>query len=164
VKQKGYSLLELLLVISITGTIVTITGAGVIQIMRGQPEITAKNIALADIDSATHWIIRDLIMAQTTSLADGAPPVSGISINWSDLTVWAGSEGSITHLATYALAGTELQRTYDGASTTVGRYLTDIQFSLAGKLFTVTLTSRPGAPNYAVTKSFTIQMRADLGP
>jgi len=161
--HKGYTLLELMLVISITGAIVLVVGAGIIQIMRGGPQITERSTAMSDIDNAAHWLVRDLVLAQTTSLVEEVPPVPGITLNWSDLTAWAGDEGSVEHTASYTLSGSQLLRTYDDEETIVGRHLTDVGFSIEGKMLSITLTSCPGLTESAVTRSFLVQMRSDLG-
>ena len=161
-KQKGYTLIELLVVLAIEGMILAALVSGIFQIVRGRVDIAQKSVAMADIDNAAHWLVRDLVMAQTTSLIEEAPPVSDITMEWSDLTAWAGDEGSVEHSASYTLSETTLLRDYDGEETIIGRYLTNVGFSIDGKIFTVTLTSRPGLPGSAVTRSFLIQMRSDL--
>ncbi len=162
-KQKGFTLIELLVVTAITGLIVTVVGASTIQIMRGGPQITEKGTAMADIDNAAHWLTRDLVLAQITSLTGGAPPASSITMSWSDLTSWAGDEGTVEHSASYTLSGTQLLRDYDGEETIVGRHITNVGFSIEDKMFTVTLTSCPGWTGSTVTRSFSIEMRSDLG-
>ena len=118
---------------------------------------------MSDIDNAAHWLVRDLVLAQTTSLVEEVPPVPGITLNWSDLTAWAGDEGSVEHTASYTLSGSQLLRTYDDEETIVGRHLTDVGFSIEGKMLSITLTSCPGLTESAVTRSFLVQMRSDLG-
>ncbi len=162
--QKGYTLIELLLVIAITGAIVLGVGSSIVQIMRGGPQITEKSVAMADIDNAAHWLVRDLVLAQTTSLMEGTSPVSQITLNWSDRTAWAGDEGSVLHSASYSLSETQFLREYDGEVTIVGRHMTNVGFSIDGKMFTVTLTSCPGWTGSTVTRSFLVEMRSDLGP
>lgn len=162
--QKGSTLLELLLVIAITGVIVPVVSASFVQIMRGRADIAERSVAMTDIDNAAHWLTRDLVLAQTTNLVEGASATSNMTINWSDRTAWAGDEGTVNHSASYALSGTQLLRNYNGEETIVGRYLTNAGFSVDGKMFTITLTSRPVLPGYTVTKSFVIEMRSDLGP
>ncbi len=163
-KQKGYTLLELLVVISITGFIVLVVGSSFAQIMRGRVDIAQKSVAMTDIDNAAHWLTRDLVLAQTISLTEGAPATSNMTLNWSDRTAWAADEGTVMHSVNYALSGIRLLRNYDGEETIVGRYLTNAGFSIDGKMFTITLTSRPGLPGSTVTKSFVIEIRSDLGP
>ncbi len=162
--QRGYTFIELLVVIAITGFIVTVVGASIVQIMRGEPQITEKVTSMADIDNAAHWLVRDLVLAQTTSLIEAQPPTSSMTMSWSDLTAWAGDEGSVEHSASYRLSGTQLLRDYDGEETIVGRHVTNVGFSFEGKMFTVTLTSCPGWTGSTVTRSFSIEMRSNLGP
>jgi len=168
-KQKGFTLIELLVVIAITGVIVTVVGASIVLIMRGGPQMTEKSAAIADIDNVAHWLVRDLILAQKViDPRNGEPLLEGITteniiMNWSDLTAWAGDEGSVEHSASYTLSGTQLLRDYDGEETIVGRHITNAGFSIEGKMFTVTLTSCPGWTGCTVTRSFSIQMRSDLG-
>ncbi|MDD5082134.1 MAG: type II secretion system protein [Dehalococcoidales bacterium] len=162
-KEKGYTLLELLLVISITGVIVAVIGASIVQIMQGKRvDISQQATALTDIDSATQWLVRDLALAQTTSLVDGAQPTSNVTVSWIDTTAWALDEGTTDHEASYRISGTQLLRDYDGEETIVGRYMNNISFSLAGDTFTVTLTSRPGLQSSEVTRSFLISSRSGL--
>lgn len=162
--QKGFTLIEMLLAVSITSVIVIGIGSSIFQILQGRVDISQKSIAIADIDGVAHWLTRDMTLAQTTSLIDAEPPTSNISMIWSDLTAWAGDEGAVQNSANYTLSGTQLLRVYNGGTTIVGRYLTNAGFSVDGKMFTVTLTSRPGMPDSAVTRTFQIQMRSDSGP
>ncbi len=163
-KQKGYTLLELLVALPIGAAMLFVIVSSFFQIMQGRVDIAQKNAAMVDIDSAAHWLARDLILAQGTSLEwEGPPPVSVMTLYWRDLTAWAGDEGSVEHSASYTLSGNQLLRDYDGGEEIiVGRHLTNVGFSIEGKKFTVTLTSRPGLPGSAVTRSFVIQMRSDL--
>ena len=84
------------------------------------------------------WLSRDIQMAKTTTLVDEALPVSApVTLSWTD--EFGGTTTS--HSATYDLVGTDIRRTYDGATHTVGRNVTSVTFSLQGRLITVDLTS-----------------------
>ncbi len=135
--------------------------SGIFQIVQGRVGIVQKSTAMVDIDNTAHWLARDLILAQTTSLNPEASPVSEITLNWSDMTAWAQDEGSVAHSVSYTLSGTQLLRNYDDEVITVGKYLTNVGFSIDGKLITVTLTSCPGLPGSTVTRSFLVKMRSD---
>jgi prepilin-type N-terminal cleavage/methylation domain-containing protein len=162
-RQKGFTLIEMLLVISITGTIVVVVMSSYIQIWKGRQDIAKTSVAMIDIDNATHLLTQDLVLAQTTNLTDGAAPVSSVNMTWNDLTHWAGDEGTIGHSVTYTRSGTRLIRNYDGDSYAIARYLTRFDISISGTLFTVTITSQPGFPASAVTRSFSINERT-TGP
>ncbi len=163
-KRNGFTLIEMLVALPIGTAVLLVVVAGLFQIMRGGVNVSEKSIAVNDIDHAFNWLSRDLVQAQETSLTDGEEPVSAISISWSDLTHWAQDAGSTHHSITYTLSGTELRRNYDGEVTIIARYVTNIGFSLDGRIFTITLTSRPGDIDSEVTRSFSTEMRADLPP
>jgi len=163
-RRNGYTLVEMLVALPIGAAILLVVVAGIFQIMRGGVNVSEKSIALADIDHAFNWLTRDLVQAQETSLSDGEEPVSAITISWSDLTHWAQDEGSINHAASYMLSGTNLQRIYDGETTIVARYVTNIGFSLDNRVFTVNMTSRPAGAGSEVTRVFSTEMRTDLPP
>jgi type II secretory pathway pseudopilin PulG len=162
-KAGGYTLLELLLVISLTGVMVLVIGSSYVQIMKGRVNIAQRSVAMADLDSSAHWLTRDLVMSQNTTLTLGAPPTSNMTLGWLDKTSWAIDEGTTVHSVNYALSGTRLLRNYDGNVTIVSRYLTTANFSITGNVFTITLTSRPGQPGSAVTRSLAIGMRFEPG-
>jgi prepilin-type N-terminal cleavage/methylation domain-containing protein len=158
--QKGFTLIEVLAVIAIGGMIMAPVVSMLLQIENGTWQIVGKSIAMTDIDNATHWITRDMPMAQTTSLTDGAPPVTSLTITCNDETGWAASESSVTHSVSYTYSGTQLQRNYDGQVTVVGRHLTNVGFSRSGTTLTVTLTSSGGDVRSKVTRRYSIFMRA----
>ncbi len=160
--QKGFTLIEILVAMLVGGMITAGVITGIFQIVYGAGQIREESVALSDIDSAAHWLTRDAVLGQTTDLVDGAPEVSQMTLTWNDSTWWAEQEGSVSHYVTYTYSGTALQRNYDGVVTTVGRHLTDVGFSLDGRLVTITLTSSPEEePRSAVIRSYTMQMRAE---
>ena len=163
--QKGFTLIEILVAMLVGGMITAGVITGIFQIVYGAGEIKRESVALADIDNAAHWLTRDVVLGQSTDLVDGAPlPVSQMTLTWDDSTWWAEQEESVSHSVIYTYSGTALQRNYDGVVTTVGRHLTDVGFSLDGRLVTITLTSSPeGEPRSTVTRSYTIYMRAEAG-
>jgi prepilin-type N-terminal cleavage/methylation domain-containing protein len=163
-KRNGFTLIELLVALPIGTVILLVIVAGIFQIMQGRVDISQKSIAMSDIDSAAHWLARDLVQAQTTSLTDGAPPATALTMSWSDLTHWAQDTGSVEHSVSYYLSGTKLLRSYDGEITIIGRYMTDVGFSIDDRVFTVILTSCPGESRSEVTRSFSSEMRTDLPP
>lgn len=162
-KQKGFTLIEILVAMAVGGMLLTGIVSSIFQIVTGTKQINEESVAIADIENATHWLTRDIVMGQGTTLVDDAPlPVSQMTITWTDYTSWAQQEPSASHSVTYTYSGTELQRDYDNVVTTVGRHLTNVEFSLNGKLVTVTLTSSPeGEPRSTVTRSYKIRMRAE---
>jgi prepilin-type N-terminal cleavage/methylation domain-containing protein len=162
-RQRGFTLIEMLLVTSITGAIVVVIMSSYFQIWKGRQDIAKTSVAMMDIDTASHMLTQDLVLAQTTNLTSGAQPVSSVNMTWNDLTHWAGDEGVVAHAVTYTKSGTRLIRTYDGDSYAISRYLTRFDISLDDTLFTVTITSQPGFAGSAVTRSFSVNERT-TGP
>ncbi len=163
-KQKGYTLIELLVALPIGAAILLVVVSSYFQVMQARVEIGQKSIAMAELDNAIHWLAGDLVMAQTTDLIEEDPPVSSMSLEWKDLTHWAADEGIIDHSVSYGFFENQLQRNYDGQMVIVARHLTYVGFSLHDREFNVTLTSQPGLPGSAVTRTFFTEMRTDELP
>lgn len=162
--QKGFTLIEILVAMLVGGMVMAGIVTAVFQIVYGAGQIKEESVALSDIDSAAHWLTRDVMLGQNTDLVDGAPEVSQMTLIWNDSTWWAEQEESISHSVIYTYSGTALQRNYDGVVTTVGRQLTNVRFSLDGRLVTITLTSSlEGEPRSTVTRNYKIYMRAYTG-
>ena len=128
--------------------------------------IRKKTVALADLESAAHWLNRDVGMGQDINLVDAAPPVTQMTITWFDYTKAAELEEDQEHSVSYAWSsGTgELQRNYDGLITIVGVRLANVEFSLNDASVTITLASfideKSGS---TVTRTYKILMRGDTG-
>ena len=132
-KQKGMTLVELLIALSITGVIIGGLGAAIYTITsvtgRGNAEISV----LRDIQSASHWISNDTRMARGATLT-GGDPASGVVLVWDDI------EGN-SHSTSYTYSGKELNRSYDGISSTIAWNVSSVKFSLNDDVLTYTLTS-----------------------
>lgn len=163
-RQKGYTLIEILVALPIGAVLLLVVVASYFQIVQAKAEIGQKSIALAELDNAIHWLSGDLVMAQSTDLVEEAAPVSSMSLEWKDLTHWAADQGAIDHTISYVLFENQLQRNYDGQFTIVARNITQADFSFANREFTVKLTSQPGLPGSAVTRTITSEMRTDPLP
>ncbi len=121
--QKGFTLLEVLLILGI-GTVVLLALVGsIFMVMRVVPEIRERAVALADIESAAHWLNRDVPMGRASNLVNNAPPVVQMTITWLDYTKAAELEEALSHSVSYSWSSStgELQRNYDGLITIVGR-------------------------------------------
>lgn len=163
--QKGFTLIEMLVALA-AGTVILFSVIGALyMVMHGTPEIRKEAGALEDLERAAHWLTRDVPMGASSNLEDGAPPVSQITITWSDFTRAAEQEESVSHSLSYTwLPGTgELQRNYDGEVTIVGSHLTNVEFSLNDRSVTVTLTSSIDEESRStITRVYKILMRGEM--
>ncbi|UCD08324.1 MAG: type II secretion system protein [Dehalococcoidales bacterium] len=132
-KQRGMTLIEILITLGITGVIVGGLTASIYTIMsvtgRGNAEITV----LRDVQSASHWIGNDARMAKDVTLIGGVP-ADGIVLDWID------SEGN-PHSCNYTFAGRDLIRSYNGTSSTIAWNVSSVEFSVNDNSLDYTITS-----------------------
>lgn len=127
--RRGFTTLELLVVCTIGAMSAGLISQALVQMtQRVSAEVTSLHASSA-ARTASFWLGRDLQMAQSTNLADGAPPSSSLTMSW---TNYFGSS-SQAHSAAYAVVGSDLRRTYDGTQTTVARGVESVQFQRAGE-------------------------------
>ncbi len=135
--QRGYTLVEVMVGTGILGLISTLIGSGLFQTitLRGKTSETFQ--AAGSTRTATGWITQDIPMALTTDLVDGGAPVSSATFTWTDLF----QNAQAPHSVSYALVSGNLQRNYDGTTDVIGRGITDVSFTRAGRLVTISVTS-----------------------
>ena len=173
-KQRGFTLAELMVALAITSVLVGVATGAIYQTVRGHSANSGTAVALGDIDRIVHYLTQDIGQGQITDLVDGAPAVSSITVWWQDETSWAVDEESISHYVAYCFNQTctdapcdaestsELRRDCDGEITTVGRYLTNVEFSLNDRIITVSITSSsPTNPEESETRDYKLYLRPD---
>jgi len=138
-KQKGFTLIEIMAVMAVGGMIMTVALLSIYQVVWGSARTNDQVAALTDVNYASLWIKKDLQMAQYTDLTEGVPQ-SSVVLSWIDNTGWAG-DNATHHSANYILSGTELVRTYDGTPRVVGRYISSIEFTQEGRVITCSITA-----------------------
>ena len=158
--QAGFTLVELVVAVSITAMVVSIMASGVTQSFRA---VLFQRTGLTAMDETRRIIpvvTEDLRVATQTTLEDGADPVSTVEITSTD------PDPVATHTTDYVLSGTNLVRirdqgTVDEASWTVGRYVSAVEFSVSGSLFTVTLpVTDEGNTESVVTSTWNVYQRS----
>jgi len=142
--QKGFVLVEVLVAIAVGGMVL----GGIVSAIFQTTNITTRTppqvTALEDIKYATYWISKDVRMAATTNLVDGAPPVNNLVLDWTSWYDDNGQLSAVSHHCEYALSGRQLCRTYDSDPLrAVGRYVSNIEFSRQGQIILITITSSP---------------------
>ena len=155
-RQKGFTFVELLLVMAIGAVLMAGMVTSIFQVSRGTVSSRDKVVALTDSDYASLWLRKDLQMVQSSDLTDGDPPESSVTLYWTDFTSWAAPE-TRDHSSHYALSGTDLVRTYDGAASIVARNITSVGFTRDGRVITCDITTAgPGQTEGAETIEFSV--------
>ena len=139
IRQRGFTLIEILVAMAIGGLLVPVVVSGIFAVTKGTAKINTDLVILQDIDGASAWINRDLSQAMTTNLNENET-LNTMRVDWVDLTGWA-TEGAESHFAEYTVIGTDLMREYDGATQIVARRIENIAFSRVGNYITVAITS-----------------------
>jgi len=125
--QKGFTLLELLVGVAISGLIVSFLGTAMYQIITVTDYGGDKMVALHELQNVAHWANLD---GQRASSANGGD----------ELLLTLPDDSSIT----YAVDGTELRRITGGSHMTLARNVSDVSFSTEDRLITMVVTSSPG--------------------
>jgi len=143
-KQKGFTLIELLVALAVGGLVIMSALGVIYQVMWGTSRTNSQVVALTDVHQAALRLKKDIVMAQTTDLTDGVPQDSA-TLSWTDYTSFGDLEPEERiHASSYELLGNELQRTYDGTTSIVGRNITSVNFSQDGRVINVVITATEG--------------------
>lgn len=171
--QKGFTLLEILVVLAVGGILLASVVTAIFQTVRVTAQSTTQIAALEDIKNAAYHLSKDVRMAATTDLEDGADPVSSLTLDW---TSWYDSNGqlsSVNRQAEYTLSGKKLLRAYDPntalvgdeATATVGKFISSIEFSRQGQIIVIAITSSPeGKAETAEQKTFRLYLQPKENP
>ncbi len=154
-RQKGFTLLELLVAMAVGGVVMAGALAAVYQVVWGTSRTNSQVVALNDVHQAALQLKKDLEMTQSADLPGGA----AINLSWTDYTSFDLEENK-NHTSSYVLSNGELQRTYDGTMSIVGRNITSLGFTQNGQAINVVITATgPGAAKKGETLKFSAYIR-----
>ncbi len=141
-RQKGFTLIELLVALAVGGLILAGALGGIYQVMWGTSRTNSQVVALTDEHYAALRLKKDLVMAQLgeedflpypddTTVITLMPGGDTATLGWTDYTSFGDLEPEERkHTSGYELFGNgELQRTYDGTISIVGRNITYVSFT-----------------------------------
>ncbi len=141
-RQKGFTLLELLVAMAVGGVVMAGALAAVYQVVWGTSRTNSQVVALNDVHQAALQLKKDLEMTQSADLPGGA----AINLSWTDYTSFDLEENK-NHTSSYVLSNGELQRTYDGTMSIAGRNITSVNFTrdpLNDRVINVAITATAG--------------------
>ena len=115
--QRGFTLVELVMAIGVTGVFMAGIGAAVFQVFDVNTRSTTHMVAVKEVENAVHWITRDAERAQYSDNATYS--ISG-SFEDSLTLSWVNDFDSNSGNVTYRQNGDRLERTFsdNGGSVT----------------------------------------------
>jgi len=157
-KQRGFTLVEILLAVAIGGIIMAGAATAVYHTIVGTDRTSSQVTVLADVNQAALAVKKDLQMAHTTDLS--GTPQNSAQLNWTDYTGF--ESGNQTHSISYVLSDANLLRTYDGTESIVGRNITSVSFAQNDRVIDVVITSSTsGSSPKSETLEFSVFLRTE---
>ncbi len=128
--EKGYTLIELLIAITIMAVAAGAAGAAIFQVLRNTERNNHHMTAVRQVENAGYWISRDARMALGVTTTANLTLPDFLSLSW---TEWDDLGNPIYHSANYSLEGLtngigKLKRTYGssagaGEQTLIAQYI-----------------------------------------
>jgi prepilin-type N-terminal cleavage/methylation domain-containing protein len=116
-RQRGFTLIELVIAVAITGAITSGIAMSIFQTLDYNARSNSRMVAIKQVEEAIHYISRDVQMAQIIE-PEPAPDPDGFPL----VLTWVEWENNIVNVVTYSIEGDELKRKHDvGGSTASDR-------------------------------------------
>ena len=139
-REYGYTMIELVIVLAITGFIVGILGTSIHQIVSVPEQGDERMNALHDLQNAAHWVG-----------IDGQMSVSASGGNQLLLTLADNSTIS------YVVEGSELHRIAGSSNRTLAKSISTTNFSIQNRMITMNITSTPSG-RWSISENGTYQV------
>jgi hypothetical protein len=133
----GFTLMEAAVALSILSLGVTLVGQGIFQSLSVQRYWQDSVVATKDLRHASSYFAGDALIAETTDLVDGAPPVTSQALGEEAPPVtlttlgWTDADGN-PHTASYLLDGDTLVRELDGVQLPIAPRVVQVSVSRTG--------------------------------
>jgi type II secretory pathway pseudopilin PulG len=103
-QQKGFIFIEMIVVIALAGLVLSAAAVSISQLLIIHAQNTAHMQVVKQVESAIHWVSRDMMMAQTVK-TDDLDPGAIITFTWAE---WDNPGDPVQ--VTYILNNGELRR------------------------------------------------------
>ncbi|MFC2011440.1 type II secretion system protein J [Chloroflexota bacterium] len=85
--EKGYTLLELMIAITITVIVTGSAGSAIFQVLKNTERNNDHITVVRQVENAGYWISRDAQMALSVTTTDNLTPPDFLSLSWSEWDV-----------------------------------------------------------------------------
>ncbi|OGO02823.1 MAG: hypothetical protein A2Y72_00225 [Chloroflexi bacterium RBG_13_53_26] len=137
--QKGFTLVELLVVIPIMAVVVAGATAGLIQVLHSR-DASSRMVALRQVQTAGYWVSTDGLQADSVTLTAGDFPLT---------LVWTDPYNDEMHTVTYTVTGLsgnqELERHAVVVDISTGATISDTTLTVASQLTQATCQQQVSA-------------------
>jgi len=158
----GFTLIEVLVVIALTGIISAAAAMSIHQVFTGTASSNDQNTVINQVRNAAYWIVRDGQMAKTVNDNPEAPKF--LELTWGS---WNGSESyNVTYELLDSSGGLKvLQRNYDGQQMLIAQYIkpegagTDCHWDEVERVLSLNITAEVN--DKTETRTFQVKPRPD---
>ncbi|MFC2041370.1 type II secretion system protein J [Chloroflexota bacterium] len=157
-RQRGFTLVEILLALAVTGVILAGAVLSIYQFMVTTARSNSQVVVLDELNRAALQLKRDL-QSQESSNITGNSDI--LTLNWSNNTYFESENQTTSHLVNYTLSDTnELVRDGDNTTSVVSRHIESISYTDCETYIKVDITATsPTFPYKSETLSFNVYKR-----
>ena len=150
--QRGFTLIELMIAIAITGIITGGITMTIFQVFSGNARSSNHMTVVRQVQNAGYWISHDTQMAQNV-VPDPGDTGFPLTLTWSD---W--DSGDVHQVIYTLLVNNKLQREHYtnlnlDATTIVAEYIDSISCDFTGGVLTLTVTATLGTGSQEATET-----------
>ncbi|MFC2056462.1 type II secretion system protein J [Chloroflexota bacterium] len=160
--QKGFTLVEIMVILALSSIILTASVLTIQQIFITTERSNERSIALAEINRAAIHIKKDIQSSTTSNLTD--LQVAPTTLEWTDHTGFT-SIDKRQHSSSYSLSGKVLSNiNADNVTIILGRNIESVIFSGSGNgtyIDVVITANNSTLPGRSEILSFSARMRTD---
>ncbi|MFC1985269.1 type II secretion system protein J [Chloroflexota bacterium] len=158
-RQRGFTLVEILLALAVTGVILSGAVLSIYQIMVTTTRSNSQVVVLDELNRATLQLKRDLQSQNSANITGNS---DNLTLFWSNNTYFESENQTTFHLVNYTLADTGvLARDSNNTSSVVARHIESISYTDYGTYIKVVITAtRPTFPYKSETFSFSVYKRS----
>ena len=139
-REEGFTLIEFMIVIAITGFIVSAVGTAIYHIVTVPEYGNDRITAMHELQNSAHWVSIDGQMAKSAS-------------GGNQLILTLPDDSTID----YVLEGNELHRIAGTSNRTLAKNISSANFSISSRIITMDITSSP-ASRWSVSENRTYKV------